>query len=98
MYDQYSFQVIPVMGQIIAGQWKPYQYLVESIRQFPSQVRGTAFSLVLQSQEMCLLLITIIFSLFQEDFKAMIQDAGFCQVTYENLSFGVVAIHSAFKL
>jgi 2-methoxy-6-polyprenyl-1,4-benzoquinol methylase len=39
MYDQYSFQVIPVIGQIIAGQWKPYQYLVESIRQFPNQVR-----------------------------------------------------------
>jgi hypothetical protein len=40
MYDQYSFQVIPVMGQLIAGQWKPYQYLVESIRQFPNQVRA----------------------------------------------------------
>lgn len=26
------------MGQIIAGQWKPYQYLVESIRKFPDQV------------------------------------------------------------
>ena len=38
MYDEYSFQVIPVMGQLIAGQWKPYQYLVESIRQFPNQV------------------------------------------------------------
>ncbi|KAL1502484.1 hypothetical protein ABEB36_007619 [Hypothenemus hampei] len=36
-YDQYSFQVIPVLGQLIAGQWKPYQYLVESIRQFPDQ-------------------------------------------------------------
>ncbi|XP_045503224.1 2-methoxy-6-polyprenyl-1,4-benzoquinol methylase, mitochondrial [Colias croceus] len=37
MYDQYSFQVIPVLGQLVAGQWKPYQYLVESIRQFPDQ-------------------------------------------------------------
>ncbi|CAG9558873.1 unnamed protein product [Danaus chrysippus] len=37
LYDQYSFQVIPVMGQIVAGQWQPYQYLVESIRQFPDQ-------------------------------------------------------------
>ena len=35
---------------------------------------------------------------FQEDFKSMIEDAGFCQVSYENLSFGVVAIHSGFKL
>ncbi|VVC88293.1 unnamed protein product [Leptidea sinapis] len=39
LYDQYSFQVIPVMGQLVAGQWKPYQYLVESIRQFPNQER-----------------------------------------------------------
>ena len=29
--------MIPVMGQVIAGDWKSYQYLVESIRQFPSQ-------------------------------------------------------------
>lgn len=26
------------MGQILAGQWHPYQYLVESIRKFPKQV------------------------------------------------------------
>ncbi|KAI9590455.1 2-methoxy-6-polyprenyl-1,4-benzoquinol methylase, mitochondrial [Glossina fuscipes] len=37
LYDQYSFQVIPPMGQILAGQWDPYQYLVESIRKFPQQ-------------------------------------------------------------
>lgn len=36
-YDMYSFQLIPVMGQIIAGDWKSYQYLVESIRVFPDQ-------------------------------------------------------------
>jgi len=40
-YDFYSFHVIPVMGQIIAGDWKSYQYLVESIRQFPPQVTTT---------------------------------------------------------
>lgn len=37
-YEKYSFDVIPVMGQIIAGDWKSYKYLVESIRQFPNQV------------------------------------------------------------
>ncbi|XP_023219431.1 2-methoxy-6-polyprenyl-1,4-benzoquinol methylase, mitochondrial-like [Centruroides sculpturatus] len=37
LYDKYSFQVIPVMGQVIARDWRSYQYLVESIRQFPSQ-------------------------------------------------------------
>ncbi|RVE43052.1 hypothetical protein evm_012283 [Chilo suppressalis] len=70
VYDQYSFQVIPVLGQLLAGQWRPYQYLVESIRQFPDQ----------------------------EKFKAMIEDAGFRQVTYENLTFGTCAIHSGFKI
>ncbi|KAK2582887.1 hypothetical protein KPH14_008962 [Odynerus spinipes] len=36
-YDQYSFQMIPVMGTLITGKWQPYQYLVESIRKFPKQ-------------------------------------------------------------
>ena len=36
-YDRYSFNVIPVMGQIIANDRDSYQYLVESIRQFPDQ-------------------------------------------------------------
>lgn len=70
IYDQYSFQVIPVMGVLIANQWQPYQYLVESIRKFPNQ----------------------------EDFKDMISNAGFRHVTYKNLTFGIVAIHSGFKI
>ncbi|KAK0089196.1 hypothetical protein PV325_008508 [Microctonus aethiopoides] len=70
LYDQYSFQMIPVMGMLIAGQWQPYQYLVESIRKFPNQ----------------------------EEFKSMIEDAGFRYVSYKNLTFGVVAIHSGFKI
>ncbi|KAG8035954.1 hypothetical protein G9C98_003080 [Cotesia typhae] len=70
LYDQYSFQMIPVMGKLIAGQWEPYQYLVESIRKFPKQ----------------------------DELKGMIENAGFRQVTYKNLTFGVVAIHSGFKI
>ncbi|XP_069475873.1 2-methoxy-6-polyprenyl-1,4-benzoquinol methylase, mitochondrial isoform X2 [Ambystoma mexicanum] len=70
LYDLYSFQVIPVLGEVVAGDWKSYQYLVESIRRFPAQ----------------------------EDFKEMIEDAGFLKVTYSNLTSGVVAIHSGFKL
>ena len=38
-YDRYSFNVIPVMGQIVAGDRDSYQYLVESIRRFPDQDR-----------------------------------------------------------
>uniref|UniRef100_T1J2K4 2-methoxy-6-polyprenyl-1,4-benzoquinol methylase, mitochondrial n=1 Tax=Strigamia maritima TaxID=126957 RepID=T1J2K4_STRMM len=69
-YDLYSFQVIPVLGQILARDWKSYQYLVESIRQFPNQ----------------------------EEFKTMVESVGFTSVTCENLSFGISAIHSGFKM
>lgn len=33
----------------------------------------------------------------QEQFKALIQDAGFIDVAYENMSFGVAAIHYGYK-
>ena len=34
-YDAYSFNVIPPMGGAVTGDASAYQYLVESIRQFP---------------------------------------------------------------
>ena len=37
LYDAYSFNVIPALGRAVAGDAAPYQYLVESIRQFPDQ-------------------------------------------------------------
>ncbi|KAF6716148.1 2-methoxy-6-polyprenyl-1,4-benzoquinol methylase, mitochondrial [Oryzias melastigma] len=70
LYDVYSFQVIPVLGEVIAGDWKSYQYLVESIRKFPDQ----------------------------EEFKGLMEDSGFFCVQYFNLTGGVVALHSGFKL
>nr|XP_057925783.1 2-methoxy-6-polyprenyl-1,4-benzoquinol methylase, mitochondrial [Doryrhamphus excisus] len=70
LYDAYSFQVIPVLGEVIAGDWKSYQYLVESIRKFPAQ----------------------------EEFTHMIEEAGFDCVRYDNLTGGVVSLHSGFKL
>ena len=30
-------QLIPVIGQLVAGDWNSYKYLVESIRKFPDQ-------------------------------------------------------------
>jgi demethylmenaquinone methyltransferase/2-methoxy-6-polyprenyl-1,4-benzoquinol methylase len=36
-YDLYSFNVIPRMGGLVAGDRESYQYLVESIRRFPVQ-------------------------------------------------------------
>ena len=35
LYDLYSFQVIPRLGEAVAGDRAAYQYLVESIRKFP---------------------------------------------------------------
>lgn len=37
LYDFYSINIIPKMGNIIAGDSDSYKYLVESIRMFPSQ-------------------------------------------------------------
>lgn len=37
IYDAYSFNIIPKMGQLITGSSDNYQYLVESIRKHPNQ-------------------------------------------------------------
>ena len=42
MYDQYSFQIIPVLGAVIAGDWDSYKYLVESIRNFADKEQFSA--------------------------------------------------------
>ena len=70
LYDLYSFNVIPRMGELIADDRESYQYLVESIRKFPDQ----------------------------ETFAAMIRTAGFEQVKFRNLSMGIAALHSGWKL
>ena len=70
LYDLYSFNVIPRMGEIVARDRESYQYLVESIRRFPDQ----------------------------ETFLAMIRTAGFEQARYRNLSMGIAALHSGWKL
>ncbi len=35
LYDAYSFRVLPVLGEIVAGDRGAYDYLVQSIRRFP---------------------------------------------------------------
>ncbi|KAF8587600.1 UbiE/COQ5 methyltransferase [Ramaria rubella] len=37
VYESYSFSIIPLLGSILASDRKSYEYLVESIRRFPSQ-------------------------------------------------------------
>jgi demethylmenaquinone methyltransferase/2-methoxy-6-polyprenyl-1,4-benzoquinol methylase len=70
LYELYSFNVIPALGQLVAGDRDSYQYLVESIARFPNQAR----------------------------FKMMIERAGFQKVEYRNLTGGIAAIHSGWKL
>ena len=70
LYDRYSFNVIPPLGQAVTGDRESYQYLVESIRRFPDQER----------------------------FAAMIRAAGFARVAWRDLSFGVAALHSGWRL
>ncbi|WP_164661305.1 bifunctional demethylmenaquinone methyltransferase/2-methoxy-6-polyprenyl-1,4-benzoquinol methylase UbiE [Tropicibacter sp. Alg240-R139] len=70
LYDLYSFNVIPRMGKAIAGDYDSYQYLVESIRNFPDQ----------------------------ETFLGMVRKAGFGNAKYRNLSMGIAALHSGWKL
>lgn len=36
LYDFYSFNIIPTLGRLVAGDADSYRYLVESIRRFPS--------------------------------------------------------------
>ncbi|MFN4183711.1 MAG: class I SAM-dependent methyltransferase [Hyphomonas sp.] len=51
-YDNYSFAVIPRLGELIASDRDSYQYLIESIRKFPdqqtfkSEIEGAGFSQV----------------------------------------------------
>ena len=70
IYERWSFDVIPRIGEMVAGDRAAYQYLVESIRRFPDQ----------------------------EAFSARIKAAGFSRVTHRNLTGGIAAMHSAFRL
>lgn len=69
-YDQFSFRVIPRLGQLVARDRDSYQYLVESIRRFPPQ----------------------------QALAKRMGKAGFEMVKVRNLSAGIAAIHSGWKL
>jgi demethylmenaquinone methyltransferase / 2-methoxy-6-polyprenyl-1,4-benzoquinol methylase len=69
IYDIFSFEVIPKIGELIANTEESYRYLAESIRMHPTQ----------------------------EELKILMEDEGFIDCQYENLTNGVVAIHSGTK-
>ncbi|MEW6989794.1 bifunctional demethylmenaquinone methyltransferase/2-methoxy-6-polyprenyl-1,4-benzoquinol methylase UbiE [Colwelliaceae bacterium 6441] len=69
IYDFYSFNILPKMGDLVAKDGDSYQYLAESIRMHPDQ----------------------------ETLKGMMDEAGFEQTSYKNLTDGVVALHKGYK-
>jgi demethylmenaquinone methyltransferase/2-methoxy-6-polyprenyl-1,4-benzoquinol methylase len=70
LYDLYSFNVVPLLGQVVAGDRDAYTYLVESIRGFPRQ----------------------------GELAGMIAAAGLERVGWRNLTGGIAALHSAWRL
>lgn len=70
VYDAYSLNVLPRLGEAVAGDAEAYRYLAESIRRFPHQAK----------------------------FAKMIEQAGLGQVKVRNLTGGVAAMHSAWKI
>jgi demethylmenaquinone methyltransferase/2-methoxy-6-polyprenyl-1,4-benzoquinol methylase len=64
-YDAYSFNILPHLGGIIAGDAASYRYLAESIRMHPGQ----------------------------EALAALMREAGFDDVRWNNLAGGIVALH-----
>ena len=69
-YDLYSFRVLPLIGQVVAGDRDAYTYLVESIRRFPPQAA------------LC----------------ELIEAAGLERVRFRDLTGGIAALHSAWRL
>ncbi len=70
LYDLYSFNVLPLLGQVVAGDREAYQYLSESIRRFPPQ----------------------------DELVQRMQAAGLGRPRYRNLSGGIAAIHTAWRI
>ena len=70
LYDLWSFNLMPSIGEKITGDKNAYIYLVESIRQFPTQ----------------------------PEVSEMLSEAGFSRIRYRNLSNGISAIHSGWKI
>ena len=69
IYDLYSFEVIPKIGEWVAGSEESYRYLAESIRMHPDQ----------------------------KELMEIMEQVGFKECSYSNLTNGVVAVHSGKK-
>ena len=70
LYQLWSANVIPKLGEKISGQKTNYEYLVESIKRFPNQ----------------------------DELASLIRESRFNFVKFRNLSGGIAAIHSGWKI
>ncbi len=70
VYRAWSFNVLPRLGQAVAGDAASYRYLAESIAKFPDQ----------------------------QALAGMLREAGLARVSVQNLSGGIAAIHSGWRL
>ena len=69
IYQQYS-KAIPLIGKLIVGSEKPYNYLIKSINEFYNQ----------------------------DQLAELISKNGFFKVEFRNMSNGISAIHSGWKI
>ena len=69
LYDLFSFEVIPKIGEFVAQSEESYRYLAESIRMHPTQ----------------------------DELKELMESVGFSNCNFDNLTNGIVAIHSGNK-
>ena len=69
IYKNYS-KLIPLIGSLIVGEKKPYEYLIKSIENFINQ----------------------------DELVDLMNKNGFKNCSYRNLSGGIVAIHSGWKI
>ncbi|MGY6518524.1 MAG: bifunctional demethylmenaquinone methyltransferase/2-methoxy-6-polyprenyl-1,4-benzoquinol methylase UbiE [Lysobacteraceae bacterium] len=70
LYDFHSFQMLPRLGALFAGDAESYRYLAESIRKHPPQAQ----------------------------LQAMMEAAGFQRCSHRNLTAGICAIHSGYRV
>lgn len=69
LYDFYNDRVLPAVAKVVSSNADAYDYLNESIKDWPDQVALAAW----------------------------MRDAGWADVAHRDLSFGIVALHRAFK-
>ncbi|BFZ57604.1 2-hexaprenyl-6-methoxy-1,4-benzoquinone methyltransferase [Savitreella phatthalungensis] len=85
VYEGYSFSVIPLMGELVAGDRASYQYLVESIARFPDQERFAG------------MIADAGFSFPGVPLGHPIPSGSLEGKAYHNLSLGIAAIHTGIK-